>query len=406
MPARGPVGETEPVQTPMKRWRGGALLVLVSAVVVVDTIFFTALTPLLPHYVHHYGLSKTEAGILVAAYPVGTLLGALPAGLFATRVGVRATLLTGLVGMSAATLVFGFGGSAVVLDTARFVQGLAGACTWSGGLAWLTSATPPERRGVALGTALGAAFGGSLLGPVLGAVASRIGTGPAFSIATVAAVALMIWSAFVPKPVETERQPLRRTLPALRDPTVLGGMWLTFLAGAAGGVVDVLAPLRMNALGAGPIAIGGAFLGAAGLSTVLSPAIGRMADRTGKTRPIQLCLAISVVVSVLLPIVVPASVLAVVIIGGFAAFGMIFVPAAAMISVGAERWGVHQGLAFGMSNLAWASGQAVGSAASGAIAQASSDLVPFVLLAAAYGLTLLAGRRAAAHLAARLRQAG
>ena len=42
-------------------------LLLVSAVVLVDTVFFTALTPLLPHYVSTLGLSKTEAGVLVAA---------------------------------------------------------------------------------------------------------------------------------------------------------------------------------------------------------------------------------------------------------------------------------------------------------------------------------------------------
>ena len=41
-----------------------------------------------------------------------------------------------------------------------------------------------------------------------------------------------------------------------------------------------------------------------------------------------------------------------------------------------------QGLAFGLANLAWATGQTVGAAASGVLAQATSDLVPFALLAA------------------------
>src|SRR5438093_520147 len=35
-------------------------------------MFFTALTPLLPHYTHVAHLSKSGAGILVASYPVGT----------------------------------------------------------------------------------------------------------------------------------------------------------------------------------------------------------------------------------------------------------------------------------------------------------------------------------------------
>src|SRR5487761_1499460 len=51
------------------------LLVFVCALVLVDTVFFSALTPLLPHYARVAGLSKAGAGVLVAAYPIGTLVG-------------------------------------------------------------------------------------------------------------------------------------------------------------------------------------------------------------------------------------------------------------------------------------------------------------------------------------------
>jgi len=43
------------------------LLGFVCALVMVDTVFFTALTPLLPYYAHAAGLSKSQAGLLVAA---------------------------------------------------------------------------------------------------------------------------------------------------------------------------------------------------------------------------------------------------------------------------------------------------------------------------------------------------
>jgi MFS family permease len=380
----------------------GALLVLVSAVVFVDTVFFTAVTPLLPHYVHALRLSKSEAGVLVAAYPIGTLLGAMPGGLFASRVGVRPAVVTGLTLMSAATLVFGFASSAVLLDLARFVQGIGGACTWAGSLAWLASAVPADRRAAALGVAFGAAVGGALFGPVVGALASRAGTGPTFAGATVAGGCLIVASLLVRVPSGDESQSLRSALLALRDPSLSGGMWLTFLAGLAFGVVDVLVPLRLAGLGASAIVIAAAFLGAAAFEAGLAPMVGRFADHRGRALPVRLCVSSAVVVSLLLPFVVPAGLLVAVLILGLPAFGILFVPAAAMISDGAQHQNLHQGLGFGLSNLAWAGGQAIAATGSGALAQATTDTVPYVLLAVAFATTLFIlgsrGRRIIARL--------
>jgi MFS family permease len=367
----------------------GALLALISAVVFVDTIFFTAVTPLLPHYVHALGLSKSEAGLLVAAYPVGTLLGSIPGGVFASRVGVRPAVVTGLTLMSAATLVFGFATSADLLDAARFVQGIGGACTWAGGLAWLASAAPVDRRAAALGVAFAAAVGGALFGPVVGAIASRVGTGPTFAGATVAGAALIIASLVVRVRRGDESPSLQRAFLALKDPSLAGGMWLTFLAGLAFGAVDVLVPLRLSHLGGTAVVIGAAFLGSAALEAALAPVVGRVADRRGRALPVRVSVSSAIVVSLLLPFVVPAGLLVAVLIVGLPAYGILFVPAAAMISDGAQRQHLHQGLGFGLSNLAWAGGQAIAAAGSGALAQATSDTVPYVILAAAFASTLL-----------------
>ena len=100
----------------------------------------------------------------------------------------------------------------------------------------------------------------------------------------------------------------------------------------------------------------------------------------------------------------------VVLVIGMPSFGTLFAPATSLLSGGADRLGLNQGLAFGLGNLAWASGQAVASTASGAIAQATSALVPYALLAAVCLGTLIAirpaGRRRVLRVTGSSRPAG
>ena len=121
------------------------LFLLVAAVVLVDTAFYAAISPLLPHYESELGLSKTAAGVLSASYAAGTLAGSIPAGWLAGRAGVKPTLLAGLGLMSLTSIVFGLADQVVLLDSARFLQGVGGACSWAGGLAWLVTAAPADR---------------------------------------------------------------------------------------------------------------------------------------------------------------------------------------------------------------------------------------------------------------------
>jgi MFS family permease len=96
---------------------------------------------------------------------------------------------------------------------------------------------------------------------------------------------------------------------------------------------------------------------------------------------------------VLAPWLHPLAVLIVLLVIGLPAFGTLFVPAAAMIGDGADRRPLHHGLAYGLGNLAWAAGQGIAAAASGALAQATVDAVPYLLIAGTMAATVLVLRR-------------
>lgn len=367
------------------------LLLLVSVVVAVDTLFFTALTPLIPHFADKYGLSKAGAGALVSAYAAGTLLGAVPGGLATTRFGPKSTVLGGLALMTAASLGFALAGDVWTLGAARLVQGIGSAFSWSGALAWVIASTPADRRGEFLGTSIGAAAFGALLGPVLGALAGVVGTRAAFLGVTVAGAALLAWSAATPGPAPEEKQ-LRAGFGAVWERSLLAGLWLIVLAALLFGVLIVLVPLQLNRHGWGTVAIGALFLAATAIETVLNPVLGRVIDRHGRLRPLRAALVASIAVSVALAWArQPSSIVPLVLATGIA-YGAFYTPAITLISHGADRAGVAQGLAFGLMNAGWGVGALIGPAVGGALADAAGDTVPYLILAGICLATYLATR--------------
>jgi MFS family permease len=364
------------------------LFPLVAAVVLVDTMFFAAVAPLLPHYSDELDLTKTAAGVLTAAYPAGTFAGSLPGGWLAARWGVKPTLLCGVAMLGVTSLVFGFANNIVLLDAARFVQGVGGAFMWASGMAWLVSASPPERRGELIGSALAAAIVGVLFGPVLGGAATLVGPEPVFSGVAVVAAGLGAWAWRMPGVAPEPSPGLPAMLGALRRRPVLASFWLFTLPALFAGVIEVLVPLRLDDLGASGAAIGAIFLIAAAAEAVLSPLAGRVSDRRGRLVPIRIGLAGSVVMAVLLPLPGGAVLLGVAVLFAFASLGGFWAPAMAMLSDASEDAGLDHALAFSLSNLAWAAGHLLGSGAGGALADATSDAVPYALLGVVCAVTL------------------
>jgi MFS family permease len=357
------------------------LLLLICAIVLVDTSFYAAITPLLPYYADQEHLTKTSAGILSGAYPAGTLAASLPAGWLAARVGPRPLLVVGLALLALTSVVFGLGQSIVVLDIARFAQGVAGAMSWTGGMGWLSAAAPPERRGAMMGTAMAAATGGALLGPVLGAIARGLGPGPTF--AAVGAIAALMLVAVLATPGREAHLgeaggSLRQ---AFRQGTIARGLWLVACAALLFGTLNVLLPLRLDNAGASGALIALVWVLTAGFESIVNPLSGRHADRHGWQGIARFGLIAGAVVVVFAGIPTELAPLVVVGLASGPVIGVLWTPGLVLLGQGSDDAGFDHTYAFALMNLAWAAAQTVATAGGGALAHATRDVVPLTLVA-------------------------
>jgi MFS family permease len=357
------------------------LLLLASAMIFLDVAFFAAIAPLLPEYVDDLGLSKAQAGILSASYAAGTLLAALPAGFLASRIGPRRSVIWGLLLLGVSSLAFGLVEEINLLDAARFTQGIAGALIWAGALTWLITAAPDESRGSVIGTALGTAVAGALLGPALGALAASIGTELVFGSVLLITAALALAASRLPEVGTPEQQALSEVAETILSRPVLDATAFVAVPSVMFGAIEVLVPLRIDALGGGHGVIAAGFIAGAALEAVLAPIAGRFSDRVGRRSPYVAGLAICALAMLGVALAQTlGGVLAALIVTSLGA-GLCFAPALTLLSDIADSSRLHQGFAAGLSNMAWASGQVVGGIGGGVVASLTGNAVPSIAIA-------------------------
>lgn len=191
------MGHTAPAPGPTTgRDRRLGLLFLA---VLVDLIGFGIVLPLLPLYAESFGASGLQVGLLVAVYSLVQLVMAPLWGRLSDRIGRRPVVVLGLLGSSAAYVVFAQADSLAVLFASRIVGGIGGS-TIPVAQAYIADVTPPSRRAGNMGL-IGAAFGlGFVIGPALGAFLAGVSPGsptaPGYVAATLCianALAALAW---------------------------------------------------------------------------------------------------------------------------------------------------------------------------------------------------------------------
>jgi MFS family permease len=238
--------------------------------------------------------------------------------------------------------------------------------------------------------------GGALAGPALGALAAEIGTEVVFSSVLLAALALSLLATRLPQPGMPERQELREVGAALvRRQNVQAAIFVT-APSLMFGAVEVLVPLRIDELGGNHSVIAAGFIAGAALEAVLAPLAGRYSDRAGRRLPFVLGMAICAAAMVGVATVQTLGLEVAMVIGTSLGAGICFAPALTTLSEAAEETDLHQGFAAGVSNMAWATGQVLGSFVGGAAAGAFGNAPPsfavsaLLLATAAYAARVLA----------------
>ena len=355
------------------------LTLFAGGVFAVESGFFAVIPPLVPRLARDAHLSTTEVGVLVAAYPAGVVVGAVPSIMLVERWGVRVTVFTGLALLLVATVGFALGSNGLTLDAARFVQGFGGAVAWGGALAWLTGTASEGRRGAVIGSAIGAALIGTVFGPAVGALAAEAGRVPAFGAL---AVVLVLLGAATPSgapPADRSRGAVRALLALARNRQAVTGNVALFVIGVMGGTTWSLTPLLIARLGGSAITIAAMVASGYVLAAVLNLVVGPLTDRVGRLRP---TVSMLVLAGLLLPWMPDYTALAPLLatsVLASATLSGLWTPTAAMVADGAGPSTGGQAVAVGAMNAFWAGGGAIGPVVMASIADRAGFQPTFVI---------------------------
>jgi len=231
------------------------VLGVVAYALFVDYFIYGLVVPLTP-YTPVGTMSEDRLGLLYGAYAAGVLLATPVFGYLGDRIGLRRPMLCGVALSAAATLLFCFAPSYLLVVLARICQGAASAATWTAGLA-LVAENYPTRRVEMMGYALVGSTAGSVLGPVLGGTLFEFGGFELPFMVTGAMVIVDATMRFLLLPADrggaAMSTPLRLLL---TDRAILVPAAAVVLAAFGWGIIEPLLPRQLERFNASPAAVG------------------------------------------------------------------------------------------------------------------------------------------------------
>ncbi|WP_326957577.1 MFS transporter [Amycolatopsis sp. NBC_01286] len=361
----------------------------VCVAMLVDSMLYSVVVPVLPVYTADLGASSFAIGVLFASYAVGLVLATPLLAWYSNRYGRRRPILLGSAALAVTTVIYTAADTYALLLAARFLQGAAAAAVWTAGIALVADLVPRERVGRSMGTVMACMSAGLVLGPPVGGALAELGghRAPFLVLAAITVTSGLAQLQLIAEPSRpgAPSPPVRRLL---YDRGLRGTVIAVFAAASALSMLEPILPLELDALGAGPLVVGLAFGAATLANAATSPLIGIAADRWRRDCMIGAGLVACGGVLPGFAFADTAFAISAVLVTFAIVYGLVIVPALPELASVAER---HSGRAYATVyaafNVSYSLGMMLGPLVGGIAAAGSVD----VALAATGGVLCVCG---------------
>ena len=291
----------------------GILTVLnLSLVTFLVLLGLSMVAPILPTYAESFQVSYTLVGFVVSSFAVTRMIFDMPAGLLSRRHDKKKIMISGLLLISASSVLAGFAPNYITLVIARMIEGAGSALYVTTATVFLAQISGKEKRGQWMSLYMGMLLLGAIFGPTFGGIIADAYDirAPFFAYAIATGLAVLptltlpklVNSGNMSSPLDL-KEILRDMRQVLSHPSFLlvtFTVFTTFFLRT--GVRTTLVPLfAANNLDLGSVSIG-LILTIGGITTAITIVpMGGISDRIGRKTPLALCLILTAVVTLLIP---------------------------------------------------------------------------------------------------------
>jgi MFS family permease len=284
------------------------MVITLSTFVFLVMMGLSLISPILPLYAMEFGANVFMVSMLVAGFAISRMLLDLPAGMLGSRYHPKSLMLFGLALISGSSVLCAFAPNYWVLLAGRVIEGAGSGFYTTMSTTLLVMSVPQESRGKYMSIFTAMLLLGGITGPgVGGLIAAAWGLrAPFFFYALVTAVGFLLVLLLIERstvPRAKEKIEFSDLKAVMREPSIMLVNLATFsLFFTRAGVTSTVVPLfAYKNLHMTEVVLGGILTFTALSTFITMTPSGTYTDRHGRKRSMMACLALTGLLTILIP---------------------------------------------------------------------------------------------------------